>query len=186
MTPDGDIRRSRPGSPRKVAEWLSVELLIDDDAWGEPGDLAPVVAGAARQLARTLGPASRAEATLALADNASVQALNREFRAKDQPTNVLSFPAPSTSTDGRRYLGDIILARETVAAEACAAAIPVPDHVRHLVMHGLLHLLGYDHQTDAEAAVMERIETRALAALGIADPHAEPAMAASNARGRQP
>ena len=103
--------------------------------------------------------------------------LNAAYRAKDTPTNVLSFPyqAPPGSeedVEGARYLGDVVLAEETVAREAAERAIPPADHLQHLVVHGLLHLLGHDHAEDAEALRMEAIETAVLAGLGIADPHA--------------
>jgi probable rRNA maturation factor len=86
----------------------------------------------------------------------------------------LSFPAPpSPIAQPARFLGDVVLARETVRREAVERGIPVFDHVAHLTIHGLLHLLGYDHETDAEAVVMESLETEILAGLGIADPYGD-------------
>ncbi len=122
------------------------------------------------------------EISVRLTDDGEVQALNRQYRHKDTPTNVLSFPMVqpdlidglANSDDGEILLGDIVLAWETVAREAGEKAIPAADHARHLIVHGLLHLLGYDHeQGDAEAAIMEEIETAACARLGFADPYAE-------------
>jgi probable rRNA maturation factor len=114
-----------------------------------------------------------AAVAIALADDAMVRAANRDFRAKDEPTNVLSFPAvPPGRLAAAPFLGDVILACETVAAEAEAEGKPVLHHLAHLVAHGVLHLLGYDHMTKAEAETMERCETLILASLGLPDPYA--------------
>ena len=118
------------------------------------------VAGARRVRARSL--------TVALADDKAVRALNARDRKKDKPTNVLSYPSGETA-----FLGDMILARQTVWREARAQKKSPADHVTHLVVHGTLHLLGYDHETgDADAERMEALERRILARLGIADPYA--------------
>jgi len=115
-----------------------------------------------------------AELSIVLADDALLRQLNREWRGKDAPTNVLSFaagdanPAPPGAP---RLLGDVVLAFETVAAEAQAQQKPLADHLAHLVVHGVLHLLGFDHEIAAEAERMEALETRILAGLGIADPY---------------
>jgi probable rRNA maturation factor len=111
-----------------------------------------------------------------LADDALVRELNRRFRGKDEPTNVLSFPgddvATPTGTPGTaRELGDVVLAYETIAREADEQSKPLVDHLAHLVVHGVLHLLGFDHETDREAARMEGLEIGILAGLGIADPY---------------
>jgi probable rRNA maturation factor len=101
-----------------------------------------------------------------------VQDLNRRWRGLDKPTNVLSFPASAPrSSDGIRALGDLVLAWETVAREAEQEGKPVADHVTHLVVHGTLHLLGYDHEIEHEAEAMEAREVEALARLGIANPY---------------
>lgn len=121
------------------------------------------------------------EVAVRLTDDAEVQALNRDFRGKDKPTNVLSFPQVqddlleglANSDDGEILLGDIVLARETCAREADEKAISVTDHATHLIVHGTLHLLGYDHMDDASASAMEALETKALASLGIANPYAD-------------
>lgn len=129
-----------------------------------------------------------AEISIRLTDDAEVQTLNRDYRHKDKPTNVLSFPmiAPDlldtvASTDandgagpgagGEVLLGDIVLAHGVCTAEAGGKGIALPAHVTHLIVHGTLHLLGYDHQGQAEAEVMEQIERDVLASLGIADPY---------------
>ncbi len=118
------------------------------------------------------------EVSLLLADDAEVRALNARWRGQDKPTNVLSFPAaPPERLREAATLGDIALAFETVSREAEAAGIPIADHYRHLVAHGFLHLIGYDHQTDEEAERMEALETRIMARLGVADPYTDRAVA---------
>lgn len=127
-------------------------------------------------LAGATGPV---EIAITLSDDAEVQVLNRDWRGKDKPTNVLSFPglegamAGLLPPDAPRPLGDLILAYETCAREAEEQGKSLADHARHLVVHGVLHLLGYDHETDAEAEEMEALETTILAGLGIADPYRE-------------
>ena len=118
-----------------------------------------------------------AELSVVLADDELVHRLNREYRGKDKPTNVLSFALteaeePEAQEGVPVMLGDVILAYETVAREASEQGKSFKDHMTHLVMHGVLHLLGYDHETDDEAEEMEALETRLLATLGIADPYA--------------
>jgi probable rRNA maturation factor len=110
---------------------------------------------------------------IALADDGAVRRLNRHFRGKDKPTNVLSFPADTRATlpGGPRFLGDIVLARQTVTREARAQGKRVADHLTHLVVHGTLHLLGHDHDTDAQARRMESLEVRILGGLGVPDPY---------------
>jgi probable rRNA maturation factor len=109
-------------------------------------------------------------------DDASVRVLNRQYRGQDRATNVLSFPAAPLHP-GRLgpLLGDIVMARETIAAESAAAGLDFADHLTHLMIHGFLHLVGHDHESDDEAAIMERLETAILGRLGIADPYAESA-----------
>ena len=103
-----------------------------------------------------------------LADNARVHDLNRRFRGKDAPTNVLAFPAPANPAG---HLGDVALAYGVCAAEAAEQRKPLADHLRHLVIHGVLHLIGYDHQDDAQALAMEALERDLLAQIGLPDPY---------------
>lgn len=120
------------------------------------------------------------EASVRLTDDAEVQALNRQFRQKDKPTNVLSFPmlhpdafdALANTDDGEVLLGDLVLAAETCTREAEAKHWPLADHVQHLIVHGTLHLLGYDHETgETEADAMEALEREACVRLGLSDPY---------------
>ena len=115
------------------------------------------------------GKAAAGALTILLADDAALRRLNREFRGKDKPTNVLSFPA-APNPEG--HLGDIAIAYGVTAREAAEGGKSFADHATHLAVHGVLHLLGYDHETEAEAAIMEPLETAILAELGIADPYA--------------
>jgi probable rRNA maturation factor len=118
------------------------------------------------------------ELSIVLADAAEQRRLNCEYRGKDAPTNVLAFPAWCRGSQAPQgapiLLGDVVLALETVVCEAAEQAKPFADHVRHLVVHGVLHLLGYDHQTPSEAAVMELLERSILAEMGVPDPYREP------------
>jgi probable rRNA maturation factor len=115
-----------------------------------------------------------AELSLVLGDDALVRSLNREWRGQDKSTNVLSFPALDAENPppgAPHLLGDVVFAFETVAAEAEAQGKPIAHHLRHLVVHGVLHLLGFDHLVEAEAERMESLETAVLARLGVPDPY---------------
>jgi probable rRNA maturation factor len=162
-----------------------VRVLIDvrDARWKRASARIPMLCRAAVQAAfRRARPRlgrQRAgiEVSVVLASDAFVKALNREYRGRDKPTNVLAFAAldgarPSAPPGARLLLGDIVIAFETAAAEAKAQGKTLVDHLRHLVVHGTLHLLGHDHATEAEAAAMERLEADVLAGLGVADPYA--------------
>jgi probable rRNA maturation factor len=116
----------------------------------------------------------RAEVSLLLTGDAAIRGINKEWRGQDKATNVLSFPAvPPEKLARAPFLGDIAVAFETVAREAGAEGKRLEDHFSHLVVHGFLHLLGYDHETEAEAVAMESLEVAILGALGIADPYAD-------------
>ena len=149
---------------------------------GHSGALAleALVAGAARAIAADADVAAQfggnLEACVAFTGDAEVRRLNAQYRGQDKATNVLSFAAgPQPVMPGApvqsRFLGDIVLAAETIASEAAALGIPMAHHVQHLVVHGVLHLMGLDHETDAEAQRMEARESLILASLGIADPY---------------
>ena len=117
-----------------------------------------------------------AELSIVLGDDAMMRALNRRWRGQDAPTNVLSFPALGAVPLGApRLLGDVVLAFETVTAEAEAQGKPLADHLRHLIVHGVLHLIGFDHAVAAEAERMEALEASVLARLGIPDPYRDEA-----------
>jgi probable rRNA maturation factor len=153
---------------------LEVEVVHQDTAWADAGLGDAMLARAARAAFDAASPrCGRAyHVAVALINDAGMRVLNRTWRGKDAPTNVLSFPAddPINEPD---FVGDVVLAYETAHKEAREQDLPLADHVSHLVVHGVLHLLGFDHGDDAEAERMEDLERRALASLGIADPYAE-------------
>lgn len=153
----------------------SIPVTIEADSWSSVvTDPEAVCREAVRAvLARLCPGAAPAEVSIMLADDETVRALNRDYRGKDKPTNVLSFPAgPHLPGEGPGMLGDIAVALETVCREAERDGKTPADHLRHLVVHGTLHLLGHDHEETGEAEEMEALETEILAALGVADPYA--------------
>lgn len=158
------------------AAQITLLLSRDSDKWPDESTLLAlcekVVAAAAREL--HLRARSETELSLVFAADADVKGLNAQWRGKDKPTNVLSFPAFALrpGDDLPVMLGDIVLAYETVAQEAKEEAKQLDHHVSHLVLHGLLHLLGYDHQSGADAEIMESLERQVLATLAIPDPYA--------------
>jgi len=143
-----------------------VDVVLLDAAWAKA---LPGVERLIRRAARAALGAKARSLTVALSDDRRVQALNKRDRKKDKPTNVLSYPSGHKS-----FLGDIVLARQTVWREAREQKKTPADHVAHLVVHGTLHLLGYDHETtDTDAERMEALERRILKKIGIADPYLE-------------
>jgi probable rRNA maturation factor len=153
--------------PAAIDARPSLEVEIEAQAWSESlPQAAALVCEAARA---ALDSSRRGAVTILLTDDDTVRDLNLRFRATDAPTNVLAFPA-ATNPEGA--LGDIALAFGVCEREAAAQGKPLADHLRHLVIHGALHLLGYDHQGDAEAVKMESRERELLASLGVPDPYA--------------
>lgn len=154
---------------------LATDIVEEAGAWDSFDDIECLVDAVAAAIARhpRLSALMPAEACIALTDDAAMRRLNHQFRAKDKPTNVLSFPSALPAGITPRPLGDIAIGYETIMREAAEQAIAPADHLRHLVAHGLLHLLGYDHESDAEAEEMEAIEIEVLASLGIDNPYAE-------------
>ena len=161
---------------------MNLEISVEAD-WPSPPDweaLAVRAVGALAEVAPELAN-PRLSASLVFADDAEVHALNREWRGKDKPTNVLSFPMLeraellALAPDGPpELLGDIALALETCRREAADKGISLEQHAAHLLIHGLLHLAGHDHETSPEdARAMEMLEIKALALLGIADPYGD-------------
>lgn len=152
---------------------ITVDIEIEDEAWtrAEP-EAEALVWRAAQAVLDAHEDIEGQGIVILLADDDSVQVLNRDFRQKDYATNVLSFPSPP-NPEGQ--IGDIVLAFGVCAREAAEQGKPLAHHLQHLVAHGVLHLLGYDHQDDAEAQAMEAFEREILADLDIPDPYAEPA-----------
>lgn len=173
MTDRPPTRRKAPR--RDTAPRLSLAIRIQARRWRELADLRERVALAADAALAVspVAPMPGAELSLLLTDDRRIRAVNRDWRGFDKATNVLSFPAaPRERIAASPALGDIVLAHETIAREAEAEDKAIGDHLSHLVIHGLLHLLGEDHETPEQAQRMEGLEIAALARLGIADPYA--------------
>ncbi|RUV21283.1 MAG: rRNA maturation RNase YbeY [Mesorhizobium sp.] len=153
---------------------VDIDISVEAGNWPDEASLTRLVDRAVKAAFAETGVAGRSELSLVFTDDAHVRVLNAGWRGKDKPTNVLSFPAFPFVQGGPLppMLGDIVLAAETVAREAALEDKPVENHITHLVIHGLLHLLGYDHETDTEAEAMETVERAALARLAIPDPYA--------------
>lgn len=152
---------------------LEIAVIVNDEAW--PDDLEEraeraVLEALKQSKARLKGAA---ELSIVLTNDAEQRALNQQWRGKDSTTNVLSFPQIEPFGPVVGLIGDITLARETLERESAEQSTAFADHFTHLVVHGFLHILGYDHLTDAEALQMESLETQILASLGVADPYAD-------------
>lgn len=157
---------------------MQIDTIIEAPEW-DALDLARLADAAGATLAAHLGLPAQAEVTLMGTDDTRIAELNAEFRGKPTPTNVLSWPSaartpgqtPQPDAFGDLHLGDIAIAYQTCAAEAAAQGKPLDHHVTHLIVHGLLHLLGYDHETGSDATLMEQIEREVLGKMGIPDPY---------------
>lgn len=148
-----------------------IALSIEDNRWNKIPDLQNLCERAVSAAVKNIDLRPFAELSIAFIDDTHMQNLNKKYRQKDKPTNVLSFPA--TPIDGfAPLLGDIVLAYDTLETEAETANISLEDHLTHLVMHGFYHLQGYDHQNDQDAKIMEALEIKALSHLDIANPYA--------------
>jgi probable rRNA maturation factor len=161
-------------------KFLDIDIVVKDSRWVTAMDDVIETCRAAACAAFSAGVFKPlvAEAAVVLAGDDFVAALNRQYRNRDGATNVLSFaatgpgdPEVPAMAGAPVLLGDIVVARETTAREAAAAGISIEHHLRHLVVHGMLHLLGFDHMTDDEAAEMEPLETQVLATMGVTDPY---------------
>jgi probable rRNA maturation factor len=153
----------------------ALDIIIASPLWNAVPGVKPTLRRAIEAAASPDGrPQTDGELAIVLTDDVAMRNLNRQWRGSDQPTNVLSFPShhaqpPGTGT---RLLGDVVIAYETTAREAQAQGLPLDHHLAHLAVHGYLHLLGYDHESENEAATMERLEREILARLNVPDPYA--------------
>jgi probable rRNA maturation factor len=181
MTDPGDSRpppaEGEPAPDAEPPNRLAIDVVEQAGDWSSFGAIEAVVQRAAAALAAhpRLGLPPAAEASVVLGDDALLRRLNRDYRGKDAPTNVLAFPyraPPGGGAQSGRYQGDVVLAAETVAHESAERGIAPAHHLQHLVVHGLLHLLGHDHDSDAAAEAMEALETAILAGIGVPDPYA--------------
>ncbi|HEX7776745.1 MAG TPA: rRNA maturation RNase YbeY [Parvibaculum sp.] len=167
---------------KSPASALDIDILREAGVWSSAAE--ETVRRAALRAFEVAGEGGEAELCVVLADDAFVQTLNKTYRGKDKPTNVLSFPTGAIpvaagpeplwggETGRARPLGDIVLAEETLIREASEQSKSFTDHLSHLVVHGVLHLLGEDHEEDDAAELMEALEREILSSLGIADPYA--------------
>ncbi|GGF79978.1 endoribonuclease YbeY [Azorhizobium oxalatiphilum] len=156
---------------------VEIDVLVEDDGWESFPDAVAVCQRAARAALASISDEvpPEAEMSITLTSDAAIRLLNRDWRDKDKATNVLSFPAPELPPGvAPQPLGDVIVARETVLAEAEAEEKDPAHHLAHLVVHGTLHLMGFDHEDDEEAEEMEAAERAILAGLGIDDPYQLP------------
>ena len=155
---------------------LQPVFSVEAEGWADEDALEALILRAFAALEAELGldGAHPSEVSLLFADDETIRGINNEWRGKDKPTNVLSFPAfpIKPGEPPKPLLGDIVIARETVAREALSEGKAFDDHLTHLIIHGLLHLFGHDHETDGEAELMEGLERQILARLAIADPYA--------------
>ncbi len=158
--------------PPKRTAAPGIDIVTSSKRWKAQPRASAAIRRAIAVAAKTAST-SGGELAIVLTDDSEMRVLNRRWRGKDQPTNVLSFPAASPRR-GRgvpRLLGDIVIAYETTAREAAAERKQFLHHLSHLAVHGYLHLLGYDHERDEEAAAMEGLEAKVLARLGLPNPY---------------
>jgi probable rRNA maturation factor len=171
--------RKRDSGPMAPFALPISEVLVVADCWQAEPDAEAVIHRAIAAAAETVDAGvGEAELAVMLTDDAGIRTLNSNWRGIDKPTNVLSFPAlQPTGRDGPddapRMLGDIAIAYETTRKEADDEQKPFDHHLSHLAVHGFLHLIGYDHEKDADAEAMETLEQEILAQLGIPDPYAD-------------
>jgi probable rRNA maturation factor len=150
----------------------AIEIIVDAPAWEAIADLEGLAARAVKASGGASGAklASGSEIAITFCDDAAIRTLNAQWRQRDAATNVLSFPTPGRLEE-KLLLGDIVIAYETVEREAAEQGKQFEDHTAHMIIHGFLHLIGYDHETPEEADVMEALERRIAAALGLSDPY---------------
>jgi probable rRNA maturation factor len=159
---------------RITKERCKVDVLVESGLWKEPRAVKSLVRRAIEEAAATVST-SGAELAIVLTNDSAIRLLNRDWRGTDAATNVLSFPAQGAAGGEPPFIGDIVLAYETVAREARDEGKPFAHHVAHLTVHGFLHLRGYDHQRSKDADEMEKLERKILRRLAIPDPYRLPA-----------
>jgi probable rRNA maturation factor len=147
----------------------NIDVIVESAQWGALPDAQAVARNAIAHALAALKGRPDAELAVLLTDDAAIRRLNATWRGLDKPTNVLSFPAAAAPDS--QHLGDIAIAFETTAREAGDEGKPLADHLAHLAVHGFLHLVGYDHQSDADAETMEQLERDILARLNLPDPY---------------
>ncbi len=149
---------------------VSADIVVESELWSAHPQTEATVRAAITAAASH--STQSGEVSILLTDDSSVRELNRQWRGLDKPTNVLSFPAPKTAAG---FLGDIVIAYETLSRESTDEDRDFLHHLTHLTVHGFLHLIGYDHQTDAQADAMEGLESKIMTAMNMPDPWQDPA-----------
>ena len=168
------VARTAPARQPRAAP--AIDIVVESPLWKAQRGVRAVLQRAIGEAA-AMAATSGGELAIVLTDDSAIRALNRDWRGKDQPTNVLSFPAPAPARTlpgqpGKvRLIGDIVIAYETVEREARAEQRPFRHHLAHLAVHGFLHLVGHDHVVEAEADAMEALEIAVLARLGVPNPY---------------
>jgi probable rRNA maturation factor len=168
----GSVQRRRGRKIKSRATVMPIiDIVVESPIWKAQRSAKAVLRRALAAAAAAL-PETAGELTIVLTDDAAIRALNCTWRGKDEPTNVLSFPPPSSPSRGTPpLLGDIVIAYETTAREALAEHKPFRHHLAHLAVHGFLHLAGYDHEADEQAKAMESLEIDVLARLKVPNPY---------------
>jgi probable rRNA maturation factor len=151
---------------------MEIDFLTEDEAWLVLPEREALARRAVRATFEALeAPEPQSELSIVFAGDAAVAELNHRWRGKQGPTNVLSFPAAAAPGQGGAMLGDIVLAAGVIRSEANSQGKPLENHTAHLIIHGVLHLLGHEHGDDASAEAMERLEVQAMRRLGLPDPY---------------
>jgi len=181
MSDDPDPGQRSSDATEAAASSHVIDILFPEDKSSEESRVLVARLRMAAETVLDMAETGPGALTLVLSRDDEVRALNRQFRGADKPTNVLSFPADPTMPEPGEppYLGDVILARETLARESTALGKSFLDHATHLAIHGVLHLLGHTHEAEEDAARMEALEVAALARLGVPDPYVEATLAST-------
>jgi len=158
-----------------TAHMMHAEIVINDPQWNAISDLSDILKKSMHGVNNLFDDADFCPTAIAftLTNDNEIQKLNKDFRNKDKATNVLSFPNGDLDDQGRMHIGDIAMSYDTMAREASDAKITLSDHIAHLSIHGLLHLYGYDHETEEDAIEMESLEIEILEDMGIKNPYIE-------------
>ncbi len=155
--------------PRRTKAAPAVDIVVKSPLWNRRSGIKTVLRRAVAEAASVT--AKDGQLAIVLTDDSTIRALNRDWRRKDQPTNVLSFPAKLDARETPQHLGDIVIAYQTTAREAKAERKPFEHHLAHLAVHGFLHLVGYDHEADEQAKAMEDLEIVVLARIRVPNPY---------------
>ena len=161
---------AKPAPAKPALATPAIDIVVQEPLWATQRGARATVRRAIAEAAIATST-SAGELAIVLTDDLAIRSLNRDWRSKDKPTNVLSFPTPRKGRETPHHLGDIVIAYQTTAREAKAGQKPFRHHLAHLAVHGFLHLIGYDHEADDEAEVMENLEISVLSRLQVPNPY---------------